>query len=957
MLLPCPIRITRRSVAPRLIALMALGIGLATISSAWGQDEPFKITIARSGKLTYQANHWGFSRVIVGNRSDTDANLLIAVSFKAIEHKLQFTWPAWLPARTSRTFWVPLRTPTITTEKSFMFSVDPLIADELDRAVLSPSLRQSFVKYLATKSWDLKQLSDLAVVDIDERGRRWFIRDKYRKFQVRHVDERLDVLFQNAGVEVYVQLFDTSVKTDDQQAAQVSLLGVDEFHPNVAFLGPFGGAEEADVARSTRASSVVEAMRLGSHLPTAVTGLQPIEMPPMFIGWQGQDTVVLARGDTEMDPAQIDALRQWILSGGRLWVMADQVDPGFLAALLRDDWTGQIVDRVALNEFTVTDGSGGDAISEFEQPVEMVRLLAPDWRVIHHVRDWPASLYRQVGLGGVWITTIGPRAWYYLAPQKHYRTGQEQPNKPTPQPTLEQLAGDWPGFNQRMTEPPLPADLLERETVKMIGHKILSRTPVGWILGLLCVVAVGFAVGFARKRRLEYSALASVVCAIVATGALLLIGSINQAQTPLTMAQTQFAQILPAQRTAVVNGVLAIYSPDKDRGPLMATSGGVVWPNLKSQGNEWLRMKWNDFDQWVWDGLQLPKGQPITVRFRQVFEFTDPVAVTAQFGPEGLAGSIKPGKFQPFEDAVLATSAGAHAVRRGASGTFTLYDQLKRREYFESKILDTVRQRRLALYRGLLNPERWRVTLKDGNRIGGLLVGRDLEKVRLLLDGTVKEIDSSQIVTTSVERPKGYPPRPMLLWWTAALGKKDLGFVLPEKQHAQHKGTALVAVPVDIRPTPTDTRVKVSGVFMPFRVVRGPTNRGSTTLYTKGTGVWESTAQPATVVIAYQLPPQVLPLKIKGGRWTIKIDASRREVETFFATDTELLPVPNSGGSGSLQVDLSALDGRIQPNERGELVLALRVGEGRVQESMWRINDMSVWVEGVVEQPGESHER
>ena len=924
----------------------AVLISLLFAAPAPGQkDSDWRLIIARAGILIYQANSWGYVRTEVENPTDEEHELLMAVSFDAMEHNVQFTWPAWMPPRCRRTFWMPIRTPTFATPDRLLFTTKDTNGEEatetgpvrdLDQGTIPDDLRKAFAAY---PKKDIA-LTPGATCQVLKEGASWLISDGYGGYAVVKERNELKIYLQVPGVDIKAQLLET-VDGEHQKVESIGLLMVEPKRPTTAILN------SRDPDASAKTSYAVEAMRRGSNLIPRMTSLVNQELPPLFVGWQAQDCVVIARPKPQLDAAQLDALRQWVLAGGRLWIMVDQVEPAFAARLLRNDWTCRVVDYVELNAFTVAGGSDKGRPLEFEQPVRMARLFAPGWQVIHRVQGWPASLRRDIGLGSVLVTTIGPRAWHEMTVIPHFRTG--HPTKtPVPLGPLNDLTRN---FNRAVEKPPLPADLLAEFAARQIGHSIIARRPVAWVLGGLCILVVLTAAVMAWQRRLEHTAWVTAVLAIAAALALWAMGNARQSKTPLTIAEAQIAQVLPGQQHAVVSGVLAIYSPVPDKGPLQASKGGVVWPTLANQASELLRMKWRDFDKWIWDGLTLPKGKVITARFRQVLKFKEPVEVTMRFDAGGATGSYQSSRFENFEHVVLATPDGCLAPRIAGDGTFriTKESQLPRGQYLAGQTLSTMENHRQKLYRTLFDPRRAEVRTRSNERLEGNLVAQDAKSVTLLINDVRKTIDRSQIAQFKTRRArKIYPDRPMWFAWTKAL---QLGFTLPKKQDYESKRTTLAVVPVRIDPTPPGEKVFVPAAFIHCAVVRDVTGKGTSSIYDAPKQEWLPVTQGMEVILKFSLPPQVAPLHIEGGRWTIDIDAPGRSVETFVVENEQLVEIDHDrSGFNTRVVELADQSGRIQPDDGGTILLALKVGEAsdRSAPSQWQIQSVRLEVEGRV---------
>lgn len=104
-------------------------------------------------------------------------------------------------------------------------------------------------------------------------------------------------------------------------------------------------------------------------------------LPTMAAGWQGLNGLVIAKNSPEIDSAQIQALRQWLLGGGKLWVMLDEVTPQSMAALLGETWSLEVVDRVPLSTVRV-EGASLASVPSTHVTVDDDRVVTLDGRKV-----------------------------------------------------------------------------------------------------------------------------------------------------------------------------------------------------------------------------------------------------------------------------------------------------------------------------------------------------------------------------------------------------------------------------------------------------------------------------------------------------------------------------------------------------------------------------------------------
>ena len=87
-----------------------------------------------------------------------------------------------------------------------------------------------------------------------------------------------------------------------------------------------------------------------SSTPASSPSSATARCPPLPEAFDGIDHLVLASNRLADDPVGVRAVRQWLMRGGRLWVLLDRVDPDVLAPLLGDALDFQVVDRVSLTQ-------------------------------------------------------------------------------------------------------------------------------------------------------------------------------------------------------------------------------------------------------------------------------------------------------------------------------------------------------------------------------------------------------------------------------------------------------------------------------------------------------------------------------------------------------------------------------------------------------------------------------
>lgn len=414
--------------------------------------------------------------------------------------------------------------------------------------------------------------------------------------------------------------------------------------------------------------------------------LMQTERAPTFAGgWDAVDCVIISLDEPHFTADQVEALRRWINGGGILWLFGEQVSREFCAKLLREDWTIRLVDHVQWNDLTIESSRDSHVVS-LEDPVDMARVIAPDFTVHHTVAGWPVSMTKSVGQGMLLVTTLGARAWI------------DEDENTLPQ--LEEINRLLPRQHVPIGRSELP---LEAYAKAQIGYEIINRRSVGLVLwGFVGLVALS-GLWLARRDRLEHQALVVVGLALGSAALITAMGTTHHQAVPPTVAAASMAEIDPVQRYAKVVGVEASYSPMSAKMPIIAEANGLIWPQLPDSGG---RMIWSDTDRWQWQLPELPPGMVRMSQVQQILPLEDVVDVTISFGADQLTGRITPGPLKNLHDPVLATLSG-HLLPRltGDGGLVIPTDQRPRSDqYFDGGVaLSDMQSRHQEIYRLLLS--------------------------------------------------------------------------------------------------------------------------------------------------------------------------------------------------------------------------------------------------------------
>jgi hypothetical protein len=663
----------------------------------------------------------------------------------------------------------------------------------------------------------------------------------------------------------------------------------------------------------TTPQDVVTTARLSRGLFHNVTLLGDPLVPAGEELLDSLDHLVIASDRILPDAAGIAAIRRWVASGGRLWIMADRVSNGLLAALLGDDDTVTEVDRVDLTSVSIDMGSWSVVGSQFERdlerPARFVRVIVENMEVEFFVNGWPAAFRKPHGDGKILVTTLGGDGW--VSPRTSSDPvapgGKDFQTPFVPSSPLSQMALEF--FTPR-PPPPIPRELAEEQVRQMIGYAVPQRSLVlGTLMaftGLMLVIAVWLG----RRGRLELMALVIPGLAVTASVVLLGAGWNNRSTIPASTAIVQWVQAVPGTDDIRSSGLAGLFENESPMRQLSGSQGGWMTPEMAGLEGTTRRLVWSDIDDWRWENLSSKPGLRM-VAFQTAGHMDKAVEAVAEFSSNGVTGKLAlPAGVIP-EDVVIATSRGRMGVGIQADGSLTAASDavLGADQYMSASVLSDEQQRRSRMLSQVLAP------VPGANR----------------------------------------SPLPVLFVWTKPW---DLGTSLV--RGSDTVGSALVSVPLRWQRPAAGSSISIPSPFLPVREVPGPDGLRPTGLYDVRTEKWAEKSGAATSWLAFTVPGHLLPLDVKSARVTIKVlgPLGRLELSAWGGERLHSLKVWETP-VGTLTHDISDPQA-LKLDPRGRLLIRVDVGRPKnssdpaksppvslkagIQEpvSYWQIEDLLV---------------
>ena len=842
---PHPLRFSQHRIA--LIALTCVVAGFLAPTHAEPTKSPGIQMGSAAGFRRYRPGGWSVVGVSASNPTDEAAEVLAVVYFSQ-DPTLQYGRKIWVPPHSIISSTCPIRLPDSLEPGAGHVSLIPIPIDQTDGT--------------------------------DKRG-------------LSHADAmgRSRPLLVN----------------DDSIA--VGILGDYTYPPPSADATLFhAGPEPAQTMPDDPVYDLVLACRKAAGLSRRVSILDAQELPADAASLDGLDVLVLCSDHLTLDPDATALVRDWLLRGGYLWIMLDEVGQESTTLLLGGAFSSVVVDQVKRTELQIEDVRTDhvpDELTnlEFEEPVAFARVLPGDVTITDKVDGWPASFWQPFGEGKVFYTTLGPHAWYRPAMPGDPRPKNKSEEVPfVPRQPLVRLANlvfaeNRPG--------PFDVAVVEPYLTEQIGYRILSREVVAAILATFCGTLCVVGVWLWKIGRLGHLLWLGPAFALGTSLAFFGMATTARNAVPPTAALWQRIVVEPGGATGHVSGLAALYNPVASDSPLGATRGGQFQPDMDAMGGSRRRLVWTDEGAWHWEGLSLPPGIR-TAPLTHVLHLEEAIDCRARFGPSGLTGALDSSPFSQVEDAVIVVPGQpALTTRIRADGSFGAgaNDVLASGEFLADTWLSDVQQRHTNVY-------------------------------RLLLQTTAEKITSK---------------RPVLHFWASSA---EDGFTFPQSNQI---GSALVSIPVRLERSPPGTGVAVPASFLPFRGIIGPDGHRPSA-YSSLAREWGELTTAATEWLRFQVPESVLPMELTCAVVTLDVRAPSRLVEILgLCGETPVVVKELTHPIGTYQTVIERQD-LLQLDDQGGLTIAVRVSgeeapsmEDYMRMAPWKIESLRMNIVGKVQ--------
>lgn len=672
-------------------------------------------------------------------------------------------------------------------------------------------------------------------------------------------------------------------------------------------------------------SATISSLRIANGLGGGVVRIEDGRLPIVAATLDSAQHIVLSGNRLSHDVPGRSALRNWVQSGGRLWVLLDTMEEETCRRFLGDMCSIEYVDAVELTEFEAVETRTGNILEEqqhYEAPVRFVRVLVDGADVEVTVNGWPSAFTSTYGEGRIAFTTIGAAA--LTRPRRPSDIGSDQG-----QVALPELSPVANVLFERENPPAVSNEDFAPLIEQSVGYKVAGKGLILCILSAFCLTLLIAGVFLAKADRLGHLVWVAPLAATAATIPLIVVGVQSRHTVPSTVAVIQVIEAVPAGDDLAVHGLAGVYQTEFNDRPIEVASTSVFVPDRAgAEGKAW-RMVWDDLNHWTWENISLPAGMRM-VPFSLSQQGKDPTRVHGTFGKDGFEGFVESGPLTGIRDAIVASSNHvALGIEISEDGELAgpVSSSLAPGQYSADNLLNDEQTRHLAVFRNMLD------------------------------FGISEGIDPTEDDRLRVRGSK-FPAQPSLLAWADTV---ETGFSF--NPDARQTGAALLIAPIQFQRPDVGSRVKIPAVFLPYQAVVGHSSGIISIAYNNRIGVWQNVRNRSDSTIRFQLPECVLPFELSQATLRIKINAALRTVslksgsfDSMVDIGSEDSPVgtfdykitdANSLGldaNGGLHVSILVSDIEQDPTKDID-------DHSVVQDTTWKIDFIELEVEGQPVEP------
>lgn len=657
------------------------------------------------------------------------------------------------------------------------------------------------------------------------------------------------------------------------------------------------------------------ALRTTNRMSKRLQTFLPYEFPSDPAILDSFDQIVIAGPGLTADSRSTQAFREWILRGGRAWIMVDSVDLDWLSGLLQDSMSVVEADTTTLEQVRwhyELSTAMPDEVRDYEEPIAFRRCVVDGGNAEWTIDGWPAMVTHELGRGKVVLSFVGPRALVKPANQRDF--GIEPPEFAGGN----SLRADLYSSNFKLEEflektaftsmlgergPQFPKPAAAAEYVGAnISYKVPSKYIVFGALGVFCasITLVGLVV--AKRERLRSMLYVTPLVSLLALVVLSAIGMVSRSSVSEVASELQLVRGEDGVDEIDVFTTGQVFVSTASARRIEASGAGVLMPRRSDSNVKLWQRLWTDHDSWNMPEVSIPVGM-LNVDRHQSQTLDELVTIQATFDSEGLVGQLRWPGLQAASDAVLRGESRSLLAELSEDGSFRVSAdrEFAPGQYVAGATLSDEQQRRQSFLREFLVTER---------------------ETR---------------------------PRAMFYVW-GSLREPGVSFEGVDRR----SGSALYMAPLKLNSPAPNTPVRIPRGLMSVRTVQGVDGRAreGSTAYVWAKDEWVQLAAPAestsTHYVTFRMPECLLPLQLDSVDVSMQVSADDLRIRLSGLDGDNKVELANEVSPRST-IRFQVTDPKLlELTELGEWVLVLevdRLPETSMQAN-WKVESLEVDVRG-----------
>ena len=608
-----------------------------------------------------------------------------------------------------------------------------------------------------------------------------------------------------------------------QGMTQIDLL------PLCGLLGDTGLDIEAD----TPVYDLMGVMRFAALANKGVTSINSAEITADPECLDALDQIAVTNPELASFPQACDALRAWVLRGGRLLIAADLTGPDVIETLLGDSLPMSFVGETTTNALTLelnpeypqAQYPVRSVVREYPEPVRYVRVIPEQCEKIWTVDGWPVAMTKSLGRGSVLITTISAKV--FLDPA-NYENSSHPVHALIPSSRRMQEVM----FTKRPTSI-IDGTVASDQAAALIGYRIPSRNVAVLLLAIFPVAMLVVGLLLQKRNSGERLIIAVPALAIIAALPAAMVGFQIRNVAPATVIESIVINSSQGFTDLPADGFASVFVPSpRDLG--ISAENGTRLDALKDNTNsDYRRMTWHGPGDVSWGKFLQPAGlrtYPLTSARR----LGKPLRVRATLDESGLTGTLRAQEGMTPGDPILAGMNRENlALDLDDSGTLrgTPDNALLSGQYFRSSLLS--------------DDERYRTVLLN-----------------------------SVFNSTQGIQDAAFPSEPSVLFWD----KSDSEVLHFEGDDIRRQRAVLVVHPLELYPPEAGKPFLIPPQLLTYRsVVNDEGGVGSS--YVNLRRVWQPQESASKTMLEFHIPEACRPLVPESGELKLLIRAGSRFVK------------------------------------------------------------------------------